>query len=334
MRLPPPRQRTLEAGRQRLVDHIWGAAGKPTSVPQNITLNYVDGGGIIAGYGPSVASVTRLIVDLPNGKTSEMWLVLPSAASSQKLLVWGSGHFTSGMTASIVFWFWALATGTPVLLIDMPAMGINERPAESYQNHDDVFNLTFPTGSSFLNPFIDPFIRGINYCEASLDVSEGVYVGGFSGGGWTTDIVAAVEPRITAAYPAAGSLPHNVRTVFELGDIEQFYIRYYYALCRELHLDAGNGTEAFVALYAMAAQGKRFRQILNEFDAETFWAGTHDGLDAHQTPTRPADILAYEAQVVNLLKATGDFAVHVDVGSNQHTFSPAARLFLQSDMGL
>ena len=33
---------------------------------------------------------------------------------------------------------------------------------------------------------------------------------GLSGGGWTTTMVSAIEPRLTHIYPVAGSMPFEV----------------------------------------------------------------------------------------------------------------------------
>ena len=49
-------------------------------------------------------------------------------------------------------------------------------------------------------------IIAINYIEQIYgDVN--ISMCGFSGGGWTTTIAAAIDPRIKNSFPVAGSLP-------------------------------------------------------------------------------------------------------------------------------
>ena len=46
---------------------------------------------------------------------------------------------------------------------------------------------------------------------------------GLSGGGWTTTLVGALDPRIDRLYPVSGSLPMHLRRTLksDLGDWEQ-----------------------------------------------------------------------------------------------------------------
>jgi hypothetical protein len=52
-----------------------------------------------------------------------------------------------------------------------------------------------------------------------------IAMGGLSGGGWTTTVYGAVDPRIDALYPVAGSMPLELRRGHpaHLGDEEQRY---------------------------------------------------------------------------------------------------------------
>src|ERR1700743_1552081 len=44
---------------------------------------------------------------------------------------------------------------------------------------------------------------------------------GLSGGGWTTTLVSAIDPRIEQSYAVAGSLPTKYRLGGDIGDWEQ-----------------------------------------------------------------------------------------------------------------
>jgi hypothetical protein len=53
--------------------------------------------------------------------------------------------------------------------------------------------------------FIEPAVRTINY--VAQRGYKAIVMAGLSGGGWTTDVVAAVDPRISLAVPIAASSP-------------------------------------------------------------------------------------------------------------------------------
>ena len=51
----------------------------------------------------------------------------------------------------------------------------------------------------------NPFIHSTNQGY------EDVYLAGLSGGGWSTTFAAAIDPRIVASFPIAGSVPCEMR---------------------------------------------------------------------------------------------------------------------------
>ena len=54
--------------------------------------------------------------------------------------------------------------------------------------------------------FLEPIILTINYATEVLKYDKIVMMG-LSGGGWSTTIAAAVDPRIQLSMPTAGSIP-------------------------------------------------------------------------------------------------------------------------------
>lgn len=90
---------------------------------------------------------------------------------------------------------------------------------------------------------------------------------GLSGGGWTTTVYPALDPRITRSYPTAGSLPFFLRSAPPkpsptTGDWEQRLDRH----------PVFYGISDFPDIYALASVGRHRRQtqILNRFDACCF----------------------------------------------------------------
>ena len=56
--------------------------------------------------------------------------------------------------------------------------------------------------------FVEPVILTINYAKQVLGYKRVVMMG-LSGGGWTTTMAAALDPRIELSIPVAGSIPCN-----------------------------------------------------------------------------------------------------------------------------
>jgi pimeloyl-ACP methyl ester carboxylesterase len=90
-----------------------------------------------------------------------------------------------------------------VVIFHMPLVNENTGP---WTSHDDIANLC---------PFVEPVIRFLNqYGPAHLV--------GFSGGGWTTVLAAAIDDRIIKSFSVSGSLPYDLRGRKEdYGDFEQ-----------------------------------------------------------------------------------------------------------------
>jgi hypothetical protein len=65
---------------------------------------------------------------------------------------------------------------------------------------------------NYLRVWIEPTIRVINQFGATK-----VFMTGISGGGWTTTLVSALDPRITVSAPTAGSLPFYITNVTSRG---------------------------------------------------------------------------------------------------------------------
>jgi len=60
-------------------------------------------------------------------------------------------------------------------------------------------------GDSPLRYFMEPTYLTVNYAKAAG--YEQIYMAGLSGGGWSTTFAAAIDKRIDASFPIAGSLP-------------------------------------------------------------------------------------------------------------------------------
>ncbi|CAE7381533.1 unnamed protein product [Symbiodinium sp. CCMP2456] len=121
------------------------------------------------------------------------------------------------------------ALGHNVFILSMPLVGVNFDPRRStnwtdhwwFQHHESL-------GDSAIRYFCEPVILTINYA-LSLGFQD-VVLAGLSGGGWTTSLVAAMDPRVVKSIPVAGVLPWALRfdrtaagieATGDIGDYEQ-----------------------------------------------------------------------------------------------------------------
>lgn len=280
-----------DARRRKLVEWIWPGGLPVDALPQvsrDIGLEVF--AGELAGIdGARAASVDRLDAEVaPYGFHSVMYLVHPATenANSRRLAIIHSGHRRkvtewAGLDAAANR---LLAEGFTLLLADMPLYGWNtdntvELPGEGgtvtirheYSGrpcpHDDLFaKLTphLPDGAVF-RFFLEPVVQGVNHFLKSTPGAEDVTMIGLSGGGWTTHMSAAVDPRIRLSIPVAGSYPLYARPFARgsTGDTEQIYPPLYGEKDTDGDSipDTAAGVASWLEIYALGGYGPGRRQI-------------------------------------------------------------------------
>lgn len=156
----------------------------------------------------------------------------------------------------------ALLDFSDVLYFDMPMLGVNSNQKMVVKGREisttthDRFALLDEPGHSALAYFLNPI-------DISLDSVAVRYTTikmlGRSGGGWTTTLYSALDPRISESVSIAGTAPIVARGIDsdgrdDLGDWEQFGATIYRWL-------------DYQDLYALAASaGRRHEQLYFEFD--------------------------------------------------------------------
>lgn len=85
-----------------------------------------------------------------------------------------------------------------------PLLGCNWHAGLPLEDHE-WFKQFDDQGAPAFRFFLEPVVLTINYA-LSLGYKH-VVMTGLSGGGWTTTVAAAVDPRITLSMPVAGSIP-------------------------------------------------------------------------------------------------------------------------------
>lgn len=191
-----------------------------------------------------------------------------------------------------------------ILLSSMPLQGENLF-ATSYttlRDHDQIGALAVSSGTP-LRYFVDPVLSSLNYVLSKRSYDKVISLG-ISGGGWTTTVLAAIEPRITHAYAIAGSVPLAFRdTLPREGDWEQY----------NLQLD-------YLDLYAMsvAESGRRSFLFYNGKDSCCFKEGA---VSPWAKPLSDA-----------LKEFPGKFGVYMLYAAMEHAVPPVVANFILRDV--
>ena len=148
---------------------------------------------------------------------------------NNRLMLYHQGHrgyFIIGKKALKQF----IKEGFIIYAFSMPLTGKNNNPIVKIDKigtlrlrpHEHLMYLENP-----IQYFIRPVITMINY---SLDKKfDDLTMVGFSGGGWTTTLVAAMDSRINYSFPISGTLPLFIRLSYGYlkGGAEELYEKLY-----------------------------------------------------------------------------------------------------------
>jgi hypothetical protein len=238
--------------RKILIAGIWGVDSLPDWMPASIT-TVADGR--FSGT-QNLMGIQDLLVPMDYGLTSRMRYFTPLTANG-KLVIHHQGH--RGITSrDAVIIQRLLRDGFHVLDVSMPLQGYNYDPAGPYATHEDLANLDRP-----MRLFLEPLSVALNYLMSAQQFNA-IYMTGISGGGWTTVVYAALDPRISASYPVAGSYPFYLREQLggsSVGDFEQTNPAFY-------------RLASYIELYLLGAAGRRQVQVYNVYDNCCF-SGTY-----------------------------------------------------------
>ncbi|MFH1282169.1 MAG: hypothetical protein ABII27_00715 [bacterium] len=294
--------------RNELADFIWGAEGfphskKPHLIEKNIkekTFSYFD----------DIESIDKITVDMDYGLSSVVYYLHPKNTNN-KLIIYHQGHegtFKKGIKTILYF----IEKGYSVLAFSMPLGGVNPRPTVDLkrfgrfklETHGHMKLLDHP-----VRFFVEPVAVVLNYIDDEYKY-DSISMIGISGGGWTTTLYSAIDPRITNSYPVAGSCPIYLRSQApnDWGDYEQ--------TIPELYKIAN-----YLELYILGSLGggRKQLQILNRYDKH------FGGLKCK----------TYEEQVKSAVKDLGDgeFDLYLDESHTGHKISKHALEVISENLG-
>lgn len=300
----------MTAKRTAIIRYIWAK----DALPKNLLPAAIERDSIRPGNLQNLGRVDTLRIAMDKGVKGLSHLFHPKRQSNGRVVILHLGHTDGctfndnvpgeadiGMRRTINA---LLSAGFTVLGVYMPQV----TPEDCRWEHDRLFQLK--TSGSPLKFFLEPTLASINYLQKNYPHLRDFSMTGLSGGGWTTTLYAAVDPRIQTSIPVAGSLPFYLCHEGYGHDIEQ-RIDSFYRLAG--HLD----------LYLLGAYGKGRKQIqvLNRRDDCCFGENQHDsrltGL-AFEPSVRE-----YEARVKKVLDTlgSGSFRVFIDEKADGHKIS-------------
>ena len=236
--------------RKELIAFIWKNDGRlPTS--SEVVRADAD---LPKSLADSRATCETLTISMEQGFKSVVFHFRPKTPN-KRLAIFHQGHdhtWTAGGGAETVAFF--LEKGYSVMVFQMPLFGDNKRFAPAgLASHDAMAKLV----SRDLEPikfFLEPVAVALNFA-AKQSAPEDVVMIGLSGGGWTTTLYAAIDPRVRLSFPVAGTLPDYLRVgrPGDTGDWEQYY--------SDLYKIAN-----YLDLYVLGSRGRGRRppQLLNK----------------------------------------------------------------------
>ncbi len=309
----------VAAKRRRLIEFIWGTEGFPTAASELAARGVDSPVRALA----NLERVDELRVTMPRSSGAPVvvgaYHFIP-ARKQNRLVVLVDGHGCPATFAEDGKGYGLEQTiralvheGFGVAAVYMPLQSDEQcEPGK----HAEVFG-TAPPGRNGLAFFLEPTARVINHLAAGQPEYRDFSMIGFSGGGWTTTVYAALDPRIALSIPIAGSVPLYLRKEKYSHDEEQIHAAFY-------------ALAGYPDLYVLGAAGagRMQIQVLNRDDPCCFSATHHDptlprlaALPAAERGFAPA-VHAYEARVRAALATIGAGSFHVEiVEGSRHTIS-------------
>ena len=296
------------AARAALRRQIWGEANLPrtqptvTSIPRSDPewTKITDEMGL--GNSSEFERVEKLSFALAAGQSAIGYHFVPKGGSKRLVIVHQGHGCTFGPPGAGLQRLVGelLRNGYSVVTLYMPRPAVcKDHDLVSY--HQELFQKV--NGKLYGSPlqlFVEPVARTVNYALKSG--YSRVDLIGLSGGGWTTTLYAAIDPRIRLSIPVAGTFPRPLPCGINTDDPEQ------------------NAIASYLNLYVLGSLGRDRRQIqiLNEYDACCFKVRCDDPPRDNEPAIRNYERLVAEA---DRKLGGGSFTVHIDYGSRQHQIS-------------
>ena len=295
----------VQKKRQELINFIWKSNSLPLQQPI-VESNFIDER--FSNF-TNLQKIEKISLKMEHGFISHSYLFIPDSGNG-KLIIYHQGHsggFINGKQSIQDF----LNAGFSVAAFSMPLTGMNNQPTINIENigpvkflkHNQFVFLESENFSS-LELFLSPINSTLNYIEKNYSFTE-FHMVGISGGGWTSTVYPAIDPRISKSFSVAGSLPLSLRNIVDdVGDYEQFHPDLY-------------SIANYFELYALNSfgQDREFYQIFNKNDPCCFAGDTYK---IYHEPLK---------KIVSKFDS-GNFDIIIDDTHNEHIISDFSRKFI------
>lgn len=306
----------VTAVRNSLIDQIFHTPSLDTTKLPVFDYNYTDS---VWAAMQNMGPIQAMNVPLKFGANSKIWQFKPvvyrNINGGKCGFIVNAGHGQVAVWAPFQYLIERLIySGCEVTAIDMPFSGQNQSTLINTGygrvqviNHAQLHQVKTPSFSP-LQWFMEAPLAIVNdYTNRGI---TNIGMTGLSGGGWTTDLYAAIDPRIKISYSIAGSMPLYMRnwvTPMSLGDWEQAEISSLGVDYQDLYILASNGA------------GRRHANLYIVNDDCCFGGYAAN----HFAP-------ATQAAVTGL--GAGSFSVAFDTTVSTHTVSPWTVSWITTDL--
>ncbi|MBU89923.1 hypothetical protein CMO94_00145 [Candidatus Woesearchaeota archaeon] len=295
--------------RNSLIRYIWKGKGLPYSkFPETVEIDIKD-----ARYSDlnNLKRIDKLVITMDYGFNSIVYFFHP-VKNNNNLVIYHQGHEGDFIFGKRTIQFF-LDNGYDVMAFSMPLLGMNNQPIAELPSFGvikltshDRLELLESYDFSPIKLFLEPVAVSLNYAE-NFDF-DSISMIGLSGGGWTTTLYSAIDPRISKSYPVAGTLPTYLRSKRNLGDYEQ-------------HLPELYKIANYLELYIIGSYGNNRKQIqiLNKYD-DCCFAGIN-----YKTYEKEVEITLAEL-------GKGTFKIYSDDTHAEHKISDNALNIIKEDL--
>jgi dienelactone hydrolase len=298
--------------RARTIDFLWGEAGLPSRLPDRIEPDVS-----LAQYRglPQLRRVDRLVLAMDHGLVSNAFHLVPERPNGS-VVIYHHGHVQAAAAADLERMGRLIGEGYAVVELFMPLMGPNSRPMLDLPRigrfrltEHEHLDLLDPAQGDPIGYFVEPAVRMVNYLAPRYRRTAMM---GYSGGGWTSMMTAAVDERVSASFVIASVYPYFLSS----GSLKDW--SHYES--GEPDLYARTATHLELLTMAAAGPGRQTVQILNRYDTCCF-AGRRS--ETYAPAVR---------QAVRQL-GSGEFRAFVDESERAHTISRRAMDLVLARLG-
>ena len=202
--------------RQNMMEYIWKGNGISDLIPIKIEKNITD----VRFDMKDIEQIDKLTVEMDYGFKSIAYLFFPKSLmdseniqKNNSLVIYHQGHkggFADEGKKTIEE---LLKNNYAVLAFSMPLIGQNNQPMVDIPNRGvfhfwshSSFHFLDNSNFSSLKYYFEPIMKSLNYVDKNYSF-EKYHMVGLSGGGWTTMVYSAIDPRINHSYAVSGGYP-------------------------------------------------------------------------------------------------------------------------------